>query len=255
MAAKVTEMIFLTPAAGKRLIAKAVCALTGIKRALAQHTVVIIAGTTNRYVAQEIFAYLGKRDIPDLRHFYRGITVMPSEKAPENPAPFRGDVVIERGTIVKGQTIFDVAPRLRKGDVIIKGANAVDAAHRTAGILIRSANMGTSAPALEAFIGRQVGLVMPVGLEKRVTGDIGEISAKLNMSSSSGLRMLPVNGTILTELEAVEILSGAEAELAAAGGVGGAEGGCWIAVTGTEVQLETAVRLLKPLVTEPVFPF
>lgn len=253
MTAKVTEMVFLTPAAGKRLIAKAVCALTEVKRALAQHTVVIIAGTTNRYVVQEIAAYLGKREMPDLRHFYRGITVKPSEKTHENLMPFRGDIVIEQGEIVKGQTIFDVASRLQKGDVIIKGANAVDAAHRTAGVLIRSANMGTSAPSLEAFIGRQVGLIMPVGLEKRVVGDIGEISAKLSASSSSGLRMLPMNGTILTELEAIQILTNAEAELVAAGGVGGAEGGCWVAVTGTEVQLDTAIRLLKPLVTEPTF--
>lgn len=253
MSAKVTEMVFLTPSAGKRLIAKAVCALTEVKRALAQHTVVILAGTTNCYVAQEIFAYLGKRDAFDQQHFYRGITLMPTAKVSESSAPFPGDVVIEKGTVLKGQTIFDVASRLQKGDFIIKGANAVDASRQTAGILIRSENLGTSAPILEAVLGRRAGLVIPVGLEKRVLGEIGQIAAKLNAPSSSGLRMLPINGTILTELEAIQILSGAEAELAAAGGVGGAEGGCWIAVTGSDVQLDTVARIIKPLVAEPPF--
>lgn len=254
MLATITEMVFLTPAAGKRLIAKAVCSLTDVKRALVQHTVVILAGTTNCYVAQEVFAYLGKRDAFNQQHFYRGITLMPASKMPEQTAPFPGDVVIEQGTVLKGQTIFDVAPRLRKGDVIIKGANAVDAARQTAGILIRSENMGTSAPILEAVVGRRVELVLPVGLEKRVFGDIGQIAAKLNAPSASGLRMLPVGGTIITELEAIQFLTGAQAELAAGGGVGGAEGGCWITVTGTDVQLDTAARLFKPLVAEPMFP-
>lgn len=69
-----TEMVFLTPAAGKRLIAKAVCALSEVRRALTQQTVVILAGTTNCYVAEEILAVLGQGGVFEGQHFYRGIT-------------------------------------------------------------------------------------------------------------------------------------------------------------------------------------
>ncbi|ADU27111.1 hypothetical protein [Ethanoligenens harbinense] len=254
MAEHATELFFLTPAAGKRLIAKAVCALTEVKRALQLGTVVVLAGTTNCYVAQEIMVHPLRGGAFDRQHFFRGITLPPATKMPEQAAPFPGDLIIEKGVIQKGQTIFDVAPRLGKGDIIIKGANAVDTAHRTAGILVGNPQLGTSGAILEAVVGRRAGLIVPVGLEKRVPGDIGQIAAKLDASSASGLRMLPVNvGSIVTELEAIRILAGAEAELAAAGGVGGAEGGCWILVTGTEPQLDIAAKLLKPLVTEPAF--
>ena len=47
---------YLTPAAGKRLIAKGVTALPAVRAALLQGTVVIVAGTTNGYVAEEVLA-------------------------------------------------------------------------------------------------------------------------------------------------------------------------------------------------------
>jgi hypothetical protein len=90
-------------------------------------------------------------------------------------------------------------------------------------------------------------------LEKRVFSDIGMIAAKLNAPASTGLPLFPVSGTIITELEAIEHLTGASAELVVAGGVLGAEGSCWIAVTGTEKQLEIAENLISEISKEPSF--
>ena len=106
---------------------------------------------------------------------------------------------------------------------------------------------------MQAVIGRRVEFYIPVGLEKRVPGDINEIALKLNAPNASGPRLFPVCGNIITELEAVKLLTGAECELVAAGGVCGAEGYCWLAVTGAPAQLEKAETLFKSVREEPPF--
>ena len=107
--------------------------------------------------------------------------------------------------------------------------------------------------ALQAVVGRRVRLILPVGLEKRVPGDLDRLAAKLNVPGASGSRLLPVGGEIVTEIEAIALLSGASAELIAAGGVGGAEGSVWLAVSGTPEQEQAAENILKSIVSEPAF--
>lgn len=254
MAEEKTELLFLTTSAGKRLIAKAVCALDAVRAAMAGHTLVVVAGTTNTYVAQELLAALAPGQQADLRHFYRGVTLAPGYRHNEPATPFSGDLVFRQGVLQPGESIFDTAPALGKDDVIIKGANAVDTARQTAGILIGNEKLGTSAPILEAAVGRRARLVLPVGLEKRVPGDIARMAKMLDAPQAGGPRLLPVNGDIVTEIEAFSALFGVRAQLAAAGSVGGAEGGCWFAVTGTPAQIETMADALRPVAAEPAYP-
>lgn len=239
----------LTVAAGKRLIAKAVCALPQIKRALAQSTVVVLAGTTNGYVAEELMRGLGREDFCK-KGFYRGVTVAPGQTA---AAKLDGDLVIDKGKVVTGKTIFDVAGDLGQGDVIVKGANAVDADHGQAGVLIANPAIGTSGPILQAVVGRRAELVIPVGLEKRIDGSIAAAASLLNAPDAAGLRLLPITGTIVTEIEAIGLLTGASASLVAGGGVCGAEGSCWLAVSGDRETLDKAAALYREISREPAF--
>jgi len=48
-------------------------------------------------------------------------------------------------------------------------------------------------------------------------------------------------------------LTGATAELISGGGVSGAEGSYWLAITGTEEQEEAAEKLLTSVAYEPAF--
>jgi hypothetical protein len=50
----------LTVAAGKRLIAKAVASLEQVRFALENNTILILAGTTNGYVAEELLSQTGQ---------------------------------------------------------------------------------------------------------------------------------------------------------------------------------------------------
>ena len=95
-----------------------------IEEVLQKGTLVIIAGTTNGYVAQEILGSLEQAEGFTRMGFRRGLTTAPGAKAAK--AEFPGDVVIVDGEWQKGKTILDVADDLKEGDIVLKGANAFD---------------------------------------------------------------------------------------------------------------------------------
>ncbi len=248
----------VTPAAGKRLIAKAIVAHPAIRQALEFGTVVIVAGTTNGYIAEEILRDIGEDKNFDKRRFFRGVTLPPSQPTTkagrlQDECHFPGDVVIVNGFWQQGKTIFDVADDLNESDVILKGANAVDLSSQRAGILIGHPQAGTIAVALQAVAGRRVQLILPVGLEKRVHTDLDKVAEILNSAGAEGPRFLPVPGKIFTELQAINLLTGATAELVAGGGVDGAEGSVWLAVSGDDQQEKEACKLLGEVADESPF--
>ena len=252
------KQFFITPAAGKRLIGKAMSMHPIIKSVLDNGTLLITAGTTNGYVAEEILNSIGLAENFSKRRFFRGITLphsKPTTKTGRLPveSEFKGDVVIVKGKLQENLTIFDVVDELKEGDVILKGANAIDLVRKKAAILIGDSKAGTIGVALQAVAGRRVRLILPVGLEKRISEDLDSLSLKLNAPGSKGLRLLPVPGQIFTEIDAISILTGAVAELVAGGGVCGAEGGIWLAVNGEPEQIDATEIIMKSVRTEPLF--
>ena len=251
------KQFLITPSAGKRLIAKALANYPTILTAIKEGTLVIVAGTTNGYVAEEILNILGAKDF-SRKHFFRGINLPPNktltaEGRLSEESKFPGDVVITKGVWQKGKTIADVVDSLKEGDVILKGANALDLEHNQAGILIGHPKAGTIGLALPAVAGRRVKLIIPVGLEKRISGDLYALAEKLNAPGACGYRLLPVPGQVVTELDAVKFLTGANAKLISAGGVCGAEGACWLAVTGTKEQEAVVEKIFASMACEQPF--
>jgi hypothetical protein len=254
------KQFVVTPAAGKRLIGKAIAKHAAVAKALKKGTVVVVAGTTNGYLAEEILSLLGQAKEFKRNHFYRGIILPPARPTTStgrlpDEGKFPGDVIIKNGVFQGGKTIFDVVDDLREGDVILKGANAVDLIHRRAAILIGDPKAGTVGVSLQAMIGRRVRLILPVGLEKRVYGNLDELAEKMNEPGTHGPRLLPVPGEIYTEIDAIALLTGASAQLVAAGGVCGAEGSVWLTVSGKPAQEKVAEVLIKSVVNEPAFNF
>ncbi|MBN1323073.1 MAG: hypothetical protein JW986_03615 [Methanotrichaceae archaeon] len=245
----------ITPAAGKRLIGKALAAHPVVESAIESGTIAIIAGTTNGYVAEEVLAVVGQNDDFSRRGFFRGVTSSPSIETTEsgrlrNEDGFPGDVIITDGVWRKGKTIFDVADEMIEGDIILKGANALDLVRRQAAILIGDPNAGTIGRALQAVLGRRVRLILPVGLEKRVSCDLYEIANRIDAPGCQGKRLLPVPGEVFTEIDALSLLTGVCAELFAAGGVGGAEGSVWLLASGSEEQLDAAEKIIRSVSSE-----
>jgi hypothetical protein len=242
------KQYLLTTAAGKRLIAKGMAAHLAVMAAARQGRLVIVAGTTNGYVAEEVLGALGQAEGFSRAGYRRGLTVAPGAKA--LGAEFPGDVVIQKGVWQRGQTIYDAVASLRAGDVVLKGANAYDDQGMPA-VQIGHTEGGTILEALRALIGRRVQLIVPVGLEKRVPGSLHALALKVNAPDCSGPRLIPFPGAIYTELDALRQLTGAEAVLLAAGGILGAEGSAWLGVEGDPAQMEAAEALIRSVAHEP----
>ena len=238
----------VTTSMGKRIIGKAMAVRPDIQATLEQGTLVIIAGTTNGYVAEEILSSSGQAKGFSRLGFRRGMTVPPGTKAPQ--VDFPGDVVIRDGAWQKGQTIFDVADDLKRGDIVLKGGNAFDARGQAA-VQIGDPHGGTVHAALATVFGRRVRLIVPVGLEKRVLEDVNILARRSIDPGAAGPRLLPMPGKVFTELDAIELLTGAQACLLAAGGVYGAEGAYWLGIDGSKKQVAAATALIRSIADEP----
>jgi hypothetical protein len=242
------KQFVVTTAMGKRLIGKGMAAHPAIERVLETGRLVIIAGTTNGYVAEEVLERIGQREGFDRAGFRRGITVAPGAKAAS--ANFPGDVVIVKGEWQRGLTVTDVADDLHEGDVILKGANAFDR-HGKAAVQIGHPKGGTIMEAVPVVIGRRVRLIVPVGLEKRVLEDVQDLALRCNAPGVDGPRLYVLPGEIFTELDAIRLLTGVEPSLLAAGGVYGAEGAAWLGIDGAEEDVAAAAALIRSVAGEP----
>ena len=253
----------LTVAESKRLIGKAVAQMPIVKNALANGMVIIIKGTTNAYVAEEI---TGQK----LNHAAFVTGRIEPEKGAKNLPPVKpvNHIILEKGKVVD-IPLPEAVKKLKAGDVVMKGANALDYKNKMAAINILDPAGGTTGITMPFVIGRKVNLVIPVGLEKLVAGDLVDTTLKmrqpmesLSVPSSGSKSLFPgnnipsmwlVTGEIVTELEAIKILTGATAFQSSAGGVSGAEGGVWLVFRGTRDQVKKALDLVKSIQGEPPY--
>ena len=237
----------LTVAESKRLIAKAVAALPEVQRAMKEGTVVVATGTTNAYVLEELWG----RKI-DKRCYRSGITTPDEpERSPEPQGEKIPDVVFVKGKVEPKYDRVNAVKDMKKGDVYIKGANVLNYDDDVAGILIGGMDGATIGNTIGHIIGKQIQLIIPVGLEKLTYEGINELHFLASEEDYEGPRMWPITGSIVTEIEALAILAGVDAYLYSAGGVAGAEGSVRMLVEGTDEEVEETLELIKSIKGEP----
>jgi hypothetical protein len=246
----VQAQAILTVADSKRLIGKAVAQMPIVKNALANGMVIIVKGTTNLYVAEEI---TGKKI--DKAAFVAG-RIQPAKggkKLPQMEA--LPDVILEKGKVVD-MPLTEAVKKLKPGDVVIKGANALDHKNKIAAVNILDPSGGTTGITMPYIVARKAYLVIPVGLDKLVAGDIVDLTLKMRepVESLNTLQsMWLLTGEIVTELEAINVLTGATAFQCSAGGIGGAEGGVWLVFRGTKEQVTKTLNLIQSIQGEPPY--
>lgn len=239
---------FLTPAAGKRLIAAAVPKLPEVQEALESGNIFVIGGTTNVYVANALLETLQSPLRAEFIRFHRGVAAPAGTVFQQ--AETQGDLLIEKGVPRFVNALPEICARLGAGDVIFKGANAVHLASRTAGVLIGNTETGgTIAEAMRAVTSRRAALIHPAGVEKRVEKPVYELARLVNAGGAAGLRLHPTAGDIFTELDAIRLLFGAEAEIISAGGVNGGEGGTYFQAAGGD--LDALLSCVREVSKEP----
>jgi hypothetical protein len=243
------RQVVLTVSESKRLIAKAIKQLPQVQTAMKKGLVVVPTGTTNAYVLQELW---GKAF--DLRRYRSGITVPKTpEKKKEKQEPPIPDVVFKDGEVDPKLDRFNAVKDMKSGDIYIKGANALDYNKRTAGVLIGDLKGGTVGGVLGHLIGKKIELIIPIGLEKLIYGNINDLHLLASQPDSQGPSLWPITGTIITEIEALKTLTGVDSVLYSAGGVAGAEGSVRLLVKGSEEKVKKTMNLVSSIKDEPKY--
>lgn len=241
-------VVVLNPAESKRLIARAVAGLAEVRYAYADARLMVANGTGNAFVLEELTG----ESVPGYRFSIGmvadGLLTMSAK-----------DDRVGSKFFVKGRTVEmearDFLKTLERGDVVIKGANAVDF-HGNAGVLVGNETGGTIGALLGIACVRGIPVIMPVGLEKLVAS-VPEAAAgwgQLTLTYAMGLPcwLTPVTtGLVVTEIEALGLLAGVRARLVAAGGVGGSEGAVVLLLEGYEENLNAAVEAVNGVKGEP----
>ena len=115
---------------------------------------------------------------------------------------------------------------------------------------------GTTGTIMPYVVARKTQLIIPIGLEKQCVLPVMDIQLMMRTPMES-LNSIPsmflLTGTIVTEIEAFEILSGVSAFQVGAGGIGGAEGAVHLVVQGSRDQVEEALRIAATVHGEPAF--
>lgn len=242
--APASALVALTPAESKRLIAKAVAVLPEVKAALKKGRIIIARGTTNAFVAEEMLGVT----IPKLSFTVGMICNGELGLSPEEGR--LKEYVLRDGQVVNVRH-SEMLKEFRAGDIFIKGANAVDM-WGNAGVLVAGETAGTIGSALSTLIPRGCHLIVPVGLEKLVPSVL-EAATKLDIyrfkyrtGLATGLMPL-VTAQVVTEIQALEVLTGVIATHVASGGIGGSEGTVVLTLEGEEDEVEEAFNLVKSI--------
>ena len=243
-------LIALTPSESKRVIAKGVKNLEEVQRALKQGTIIIGLGTTNAYVADEILSELSGANKIDKQRYAAGVitdkgTCVVTKEEREK------EVIIKNGVVRSEESIENAIEELSAEDVFIKGANALDA-YGNAGILLAHTAGGTIGSAIGTVMARGVNFIIPVGIEKMIPYSITEAAKRVGKgrfykSVGMPVGLMPVYGTVITEIEALILLGAEDAFTISAGGVAGGEGSVVICAEGSAESMEDLMRVITQI--------
>ena len=238
--------VTLTPSESKRLIAKAVVELPSVKKAWESAYVLLSDGTTNAFIAQELHK---DRSIGaggcTIGLSIRGLLCV---NIPKNRTSYPN--VFLKGEPMPGRTFGEALADYHRDTVVIKGANAIDAAGAV-GIITTGFDGGTIPRIIGPVTSKGITFITPVGLEKLVPSVPeaakafnGAQNIDISFGAAGGMFVLQ-NTVIVTEIEAADILFGVRGTLVAGGGIGGSEGAVTLVYEGEKDRIEEFAGFLE----------
>lgn len=243
--------VTLTPAEGKRLIAKAISCMDSVQKAYQGGTLIIATSTTTGYVAEELTGETINKGM-----FTAGVVT--EEGANITKADGRYNHIVFHKGERKTCTTPELVPYLAKmgpEDVMIKGANAIDP-FGSAGILLAGSGGGTIGTAWGHLTRNGAQLIIAAGLEKLVPGPLDGVAPMMGtgaVDKAMGWKcgMMVVQGQIITEMEAMKLLFDVDVVPVAGGGIDGAEGCKIFLLEGPADNVELAYEILSGIKGEP----
>lgn len=254
--------VSLIPTESKKLIAKAVAGMEEVQNACNKGIVALHPSSSTIFIVPELIGKIPATEVwvcgviapkaacRGLEHLKFNLKEAAQGKV-RIPAEFPHTWVIEKGELRTGLLLGDILSQMGPEDIYIKGVNAIDPDNNVGVLIGNRVEGGTIGLAVSQARRRGFKLVFPVGLEKLIPIPIRQASAEAtqrkSLSYSMGIpcTLLPCEGIVVTELRAIEILTGATAIPISAGGLGGAEGAITLIVKGDDEQVTKAITYIE----------
>lgn len=264
--------VTLTTVESKKLIAKGVSQISSLKEALEKGLVVIHPSSTTYFLLEELTGIKPEGVWVCGAIFPKGMCISyerqqtaylkPIElQKKSDPGEFLHTWVLERGVFKTGIPLKIILGKMTKNDVYIKGANAIDRDGRV-GVLYASKGGGTIAKVISESKKKGFHIILPVGVEKLIPGslfDAVKAASRKRTEFAMGIPvgLIPVSGQVVTEVEAIGLISDAKAVVVACGGLAGAEGATTLVIIDTEKKVRKAfeaIQACKGATLPPIHP-
>ncbi len=241
----------LTSSESKRLLGKAVAAMPEVKRAKDHGYLVVGRGSTNGFILEELLNEKVDKERYVAGQIIKGVLCVLGKGQRTKPVTFHKGEVLE---VEPG----DVIDKLVPGDVLIKGANAVDP-FGNVGVVMAGPGGGTMGQFYMPLKAQGVATIYPVGLEKLIPSveEAALYGGKMLLGRTIGCRAgmaCVADGNVVTEIEAIDSLFGLKAVHYASGGWGGAEGSVTLIVEGEDDEVNRCLDFIEGIKGEPPLP-
>ncbi len=250
--------IVLTPAESKKLIAKAVAGLEAVQKAAKRGIVALHPSSSTYFIVEEITGSKPKtnywvcgvvapRGMCVEMAMALGSTLTPHEESTD-PGDLQGTWVIEKGQLRGEEKLSSLLCRMTPSDVYVKGVNAIDPEGNVGILFGLEGSMGYIQAARKR---RNFTIVYPAGLEKLIPITVKQAAKEAQFTRYEAGMGMPVGlypcptGVTVTEVRAIEILSGASAIPIASGGLGGAEGAITLVLKGKADEVKKALDFVE----------
>ena len=250
--------IVLTPAESKKLIGKAVARLDAVQRAAQNGIVALHPSSSTYFIVEEITGSKPKtnywvcgavtpRGMCVEMAMALGSTLTPREESAD-PGDLQGTWVIEKGQLGGEEKLSSLLYRMTPSDVYLKGVNALDPDGNVGILFGLEGSMGYIQAARKK---RKFTIVYPAGLEKLIPIPVKQAAKEARFTRYESGMGMPVGlypcppGVTVTEVRAIELLSGATAIPIASGGLGGAEGAVTLVLKGNTDAVRNALDFVE----------
>ncbi|MDM7996485.1 MAG: hypothetical protein QUT30_12480 [Acidobacteriota bacterium] len=250
--------IVLTPAESKKLIAKAIARLDSVQKAAQDGIIALHPSSSTYFLVEEITGSKPKtnywvcgvvtpRGMCVEMAMVLGSGLTPAEESAD-PGELQGTWVIERGKLGSQETLSSILYRMTASDIYVKGVNALDSEGNVGILFGLEGSMGYIQAARKK---RNFTIIYPAGMEKLIPIPVKKAAKEAKLTQYESGMGMPVGlypcppGVTVTEVQAIEILSGASAVPIASGGLGGAEGAITLVLKGKTHEVRKALNVVE----------
>jgi hypothetical protein len=261
---KARAQVTLIPAESKKLIAKAIVNMPEVISAVKNGIMVLHPSSSTYFIVEEITGTKPKIDVwvcgviipagtcVEMASYLRQrVSRTDKSSSTAKPGAFLHSWRIKNNEVKTGIPLDDLIEAMGAKDFYVKGVNAVDTEGNVGVLVGNPVEGGTIGRVMRASKKKGFGVLFPVGLEKLVPFPIAQAAKEARKKSYTYAMGVDValwpckGGTVVNEITAIKILSGADATPIASGGLNGAEGAITMVIHGQDLQVETAINYIE----------